>query len=98
MALVGSTADALTASDPDHYAQGLSEEEIAHFRAMGARSLPPLARAVPRGSWAGIYDDSGDNHPILDRLVAYEGLYCIAASSGHGFTLSALIVPSLAQI
>ena len=97
MTLVGSTADALTASDPDHYAQGLSEEEIAHFRAMGARSIPALARAVPRGGWAGIYDDSVDNHPILDRLVAYEGLYCAAGFSGHGFKLSTLVGQWMAQ-
>src|SRR5947209_2461893 len=31
--LVGATEDVLAASDPDHYAQGLSEEEIAHLRA-----------------------------------------------------------------
>jgi sarcosine oxidase, subunit beta len=91
MTLVGSTVDVLTASDPDHYAQGLSGEEIAHFRAMSARSMPALARAVPRGGWAGIYDDSVDNHPILDRLVPYEGLYCSAGFSGHGFKLSTLI-------
>ncbi len=97
MTLVGSTADVLTESDPDHYAQGLSEEEIAHFRTMGARSIPALARAVPRGGWAGIYDDSVDNHPILDRLGAYEGLYCVAGSSGHGFKLSPLIGQWMAQ-
>src|SRR5436190_6795882 len=95
--LVGSTADVLTASDPDHYAQGVSEEEIAHFWAMGARSIPALARAVPRGGWAGIYDDSVDNHPILDRLVAYEGLYCVAGLSGHGFKLSPLVGQWMAQ-
>jgi len=98
MTLVGSTADVLTASDPDHYAQGLSEEEIAHFRAMGARSIPALARAVPRGGWAGIYDDSVDNHPILDRLAAYEGLYCAAGFSGHGFKLSTLVGQWMAQL
>lgn len=91
MTLVGSTADVVTASDPDHYTQGLSEKEIAHFRAMGAKSIPALARAVPRGGWAGIYDDSIDNHPILDRLVAYEGLYCASGFSGHGFKLSTLV-------
>ena len=46
MTLVGSTADVLTASDPDHYAQGVSEEEIAHFWAMGVMSKVqvPLSR------------------------------------------------------
>ncbi len=97
MTLVGSTADVLTASDPDHYAQGLSEEEIAHFWVMGERSMPALARAVPRGGWAGIYDDSVDNHPILDRLVAYEGLYCASGFSGHGFKLSPMVGQWMAQ-
>ncbi len=97
MTLVGSTADVLTASDPDHYPQGLSEKEIAHFQAMAAKSMPALARAVPRGGWAGIYDDSVDNHPILDRLTAYESLYCSAGFSGHGFKLSTLIGPWMAH-
>jgi sarcosine oxidase, subunit beta len=96
--LVGSTEDVLTASDPDNYAQGLSEQEIAHFRAAAGECLPALTRAVPRGGWAGIYDDSVDNHPILDRLVAYEGLYCVAGSSGHGFKLSPLIGQWMAQL
>src|SRR5205807_2542197 len=89
--LVGSTEDVLTASDPDNYAQGLTEQEIAHFRVAAGECLPALTRAVPRGGWAGIYDDSVDNHPILDRLVAYEGLYCAAGFSGHGFKLSPTI-------
>ena len=61
------------------------EEEIAHFHAMGGESMPALARAVPRSGWAGIYDDTPDYHPILDRLAACEGLYCAAGFSGHGF-------------
>ncbi len=89
--LVGSTEDVLTASDPDNYAQGLSEQEIAHFRAAAGECLPALTRAVPRGGWAGIYDDSVDSHPILDRLEAYEGLYCASGFSGHGFKLSPLV-------
>jgi sarcosine oxidase subunit beta len=98
MTLVGSTEDVLTASDPDNYAQGLSEQEIAHFRAAAGECLPALTRAVPRGGWAGIYDDSVDNHPILDRLGTYEGLYCVAGSSGHGFKLSPLIGQWMAQL
>ena len=94
--LVGSTEDVLTASDPDHYAQGLSEEEIAHFRTMAGVSIPALARAVPRGGWAGIYDDTPDYHPILDRLA--EGLYCAVGFSGHGFKLSPIVGQWMAQL
>jgi sarcosine oxidase subunit beta len=96
--LVGATDDVLEASDPDHYAQGLAEEENAHFRAMAAKSVPALARAVPRGGWAGIYDDTPDYHPILDRLPGYSGLYCAAGFSGHGFKLSPLVGQWMAEL
>ncbi len=91
--LIGSTENVFSPSDPDNYAQGLSEQEIAHFRTMAGGSIPALVRAVPRGGWAGIYDDTPDYHPILDRLPLYEGLYCAAGFSGHGFKLS----PSVGQ-
>lgn len=96
--LVGSTEDVQKASDPDHYAQGLSEDEISHFRVQGGACLPALARAVPRGGWAGIYDDTPDYHPILDRFAACEGLYCAAGFSGHGFKLSPVIGQWMAQL
>jgi glycine/D-amino acid oxidase-like deaminating enzyme len=96
--LVGSTENVLTSSDPDKYAQGLTEQEIAHFRTMASGSMPALARAVPRGGWAGIYDDTPDYHPVLDRLPAYEGLYCAAGFSGHGFKLSPLVGQWMAQL
>ncbi len=95
--LVGSTKDVLLESDPDHYAQGLTEEEIAYFRTMGKYSFPALARAVPRGNWAGIYDDCADYHPILGRLPMYEGLYCAAGFSGHGFKLSPVVGQWMAE-
>lgn len=89
--LVGSTEDVLTPSDPDHYAQGLTEEEISYFQRQGQQTFPALARAVPRGNWAGIYDDARDYHPILDQLLHYQGLYCAAGFSGHGFKLAPIV-------
>ncbi len=95
--LVGSTENVFTPSDPDHYAQGLSEDEIAFFRSSSGLCFPALKRAVPRGGWAGIYDDTPDFHPILDRLPGYEGLYCAAGFSGHGFKLSPVIGAWMAE-
>src|SRR5207244_12888367 len=46
--LVRSTGDVLRTSDPDHYAQGLSEEEIADFRAMAGSRRPSLLPAATR--------------------------------------------------
>ncbi|HLI06360.1 MAG TPA: FAD-binding oxidoreductase [Ktedonobacteraceae bacterium] len=98
MTLIGSAEDVLTESDPDNYIQSLNEEEIAHLHKLGAGSIPALARAVPRGTWAGIYDDTPDYHPILDRLPAYDGLYCAAGFSGHGFKLSPIVGQWMAQL
>lgn len=89
--LVGATENVFTPSDPDRYAQGLSEIEIADFRAQGSECFPALKLAVPRGGWAGIYDDTPDFHPILDLLPGYDGLYCAVGFSGHGFKLSPLV-------
>jgi sarcosine oxidase, subunit beta len=98
MTLVGSTENVFTPVDPDNYAQGLTEEEIAHLRARSVGSIPALARAVPRGNWAGIYDDTPDFHPVLDHLPLYEGLYCAVGFSGHGFKLSPLVGRWMAQL
>lgn len=97
MTLIGSTEDVLTESEPDNYIQSLNDEEIAHLHRLGAGSIPALARAVPRGSWAGIYDDTPDYHPILDRLPACDGLYCAVGFSGHGFKLSPIIGQWMAE-
>jgi sarcosine oxidase subunit beta len=95
--LIGSAENVLTGSDPDHYAQGLSEEEIALFRLQSGRRFPTLVRARARGGWAGIYDDTPDYHPVLGTLAACEGLYCAAGFSGHGFKLSPLVGAWMAQ-
>ena len=97
MTLIGSTENVFTPSNPDHYAQGLTEQEIAHFRTKAGGSIPALARAVPRGGWAGIYDDTPDFHPILDALPGYEGLYGAFGFSGHGFKLSPAVGQWMAQ-
>lgn len=96
--LVGSTEDVLTPSNPDSYAQGLSEEEISYFHTQSRKTFLALARAVPRGNWAGIYDDARDYHPILGSLPQYSGLYCSAGFSGHGFKLSPMVGQWMAQL
>ena len=52
-----------------------------------ARRFPILARAQPRGGWAGLYDVTPDAYPIIDA-AGPEGLYVAVGFSGHGFKLS----------
>src|SRR6266516_4383803 len=96
--LVGSSENVFSPSNPDDYAQGLTEREIAHFRSMAGGIIPALTRAVPRGGWDGIYDDTPDFHPILDELPGYEGLYGAFGFSGHGFKLSPVVGSWMAQL
>ncbi len=96
--LVGSTENVYTPSDPDHYEPALAENEISDLKTMAGGSIPALVRSVQRGSWAGIYDDTPDFHPILDALPGYEGLYGAFGFSGHGFKLSPIVGEWMAQL
>ncbi|MFQ5882531.1 MAG: NAD(P)/FAD-dependent oxidoreductase [Candidatus Methylomirabilales bacterium] len=53
--------------------------------AAGVRRIPALAQtAIVRG-WAGLYEISPDNHPILGESEV-QGFYLACGFSGHGFT------------
>ncbi len=58
--------------------------EIVHLGAAMER-MPVLERAGLASHWAGLYEVSPDAHPILGRVPAVDGLYCICGFSGHGF-------------
>jgi glycine/D-amino acid oxidase-like deaminating enzyme len=52
-----------------------------------AKRFPSMARAQPRGGWAGVYDVTPDSYPIVDG-VGPDGLFVAVGFSGHGFKLS----------
>jgi sarcosine oxidase subunit beta len=75
-------------SNPDQpvgFDQSVDKEwELVHLAAAMKR-LPILERAGLASRWAGLYEVSPDAHPILGRISAVEGFYCIGGFSGHGF-------------
>ncbi len=75
-------------SNPDEeigFEQSLDLDwELTHLEAAIER-LPLLEQAGIASHWAGLYEVSPDAHPILGRIPAVEGLYCIGGFSGHGF-------------
>jgi sarcosine oxidase, subunit beta len=75
-------------ADPETYNRGVTRAEIERFQTEGAARMPALARSVAQGGWAGIYDSSADNHPVLDAVPGIAGYYCAVGFSGHGFKLS----------
>jgi sarcosine oxidase subunit beta len=98
--LCGSLAgeDDTVYADPDAYNQGVTRAEIERFRREGACRMPALARSVAQGGWAGIYDGSADNHPVLDAVPGIAGYYCAVGFSGHGFKLSPVVGALMAQL
>jgi sarcosine oxidase, subunit beta len=43
-----------------------------------------------RRGYAGLYDNTPDQHPIIDELseLGLPGVYCVVGLSGHGFKLA----------
>jgi sarcosine oxidase subunit beta len=75
-------------SNPDEeigFDQSIDQEwELVHLEAAMAR-MPILQNAGLASHWAGLYEVSPDAHPILGRIPALEGFYCVGGFSGHGF-------------
>jgi sarcosine oxidase subunit beta len=91
----GSLAHDLDASgedaDPDSYNEGISFEEAAGFSESAAAAIPVMAEAgTYRRGYAGLYDNTPDQNPIIDELsdYGYPGVYCVVGLSGHGFKLA----------
>ena len=92
---VGTLAHELDASgsesDPDAYDEGISYEEAADFSRSSAAAFPVMADGgTYRRGYAGLYDNTPDQSPIIDELSerGLPGLYCVVGLSGHGFKLS----------
>jgi sarcosine oxidase subunit beta len=91
----GSLAHDLDASakdcDPNAYDEGITYEEVAAFSESAAAALPAMAEEGKyRRGYAGLYDNTPDQNPIIDELSSYgyPGVYCVVGLSGHGFKLA----------
>jgi sarcosine oxidase, subunit beta len=74
-------------SDPDSYDEVVGLEESAEILQYALPRIPALERLGVRKGYAGLYDMSPDDNPIIDAVPGIEGLYVICGSSGHGFKL-----------
>ncbi len=59
-------------------------ERVSEVCAVGVHRLPALAHAEVVRGWAGLYDISPDNHPIMGESEV-PGFYLACGFSGHGF-------------
>jgi len=70
-------------------------EKIGEAAAIRAPSL--LTAGVKTG-WAGLYETTPDNQPILGPVDTVEGFWCACGFSGHGFQQAPAVGFLLAQI
>jgi sarcosine oxidase, subunit beta len=92
---VGTLAHELDASggesDPDAYDEGITYEEAADFSRSASTAFPVMgASGTYRRGYAGLYDNTPDQHPIIDELSerGLPGVFCVVGLSGHGFKLA----------
>ena len=50
--------------------------------------MPSLADAELFTSYAGMYTETPDGYPVIDRVGGVEGLYLVGAFNGYGFKIS----------
>jgi len=56
-----------------------------------------MRHGTVRGNWQGVIMRSPDSVPIIDRIPAYAGLFCMTGDSGTSFKTSPAIGKCLAE-
>jgi glycine/D-amino acid oxidase-like deaminating enzyme len=83
--------------DPAQYDEIVDLDESAEILSYAVPRIPALAELGVRKGYAGLYDMSPDDNPIIDAAPGIEGVYFACGSSGHGFKLGPAVGEALAD-
>lgn len=99
LTLVGSLEDAEEPgeADPDTFNEKVNYDFIESYADRLCTRVPVMQGSFSQGGWAGLYTETPDAHPILDRFADPEGFYVAVGFSGHGFKLSPTIGEMMAE-
>ena len=84
-------------ADPDTFNESVAPEYVDHCRRALAARFPVFAHSTMRGGWAGVYMQSPDFHPIIDKIPQVDGLYVMTGDAGSSFKTSPAIGICLAE-
>jgi sarcosine oxidase subunit beta len=73
-------------------------EHLAESVEQAVVRLPLLAEAEIHRGWAGLYEISPDNNPILGPVPELEGFYVAGGHSGHGFQHGPIVGKLMAEL
>jgi sarcosine oxidase subunit beta len=83
-----------------HVPEGPDQRSSYRFLALYAKALlrtcPLLGNVKILRQWAGLYDISPDNNPIVGRVDDVEGFYLACGFMGHGFMMAPVMGKLLA--
>ena len=84
--------------DPDTFDQTVGMDYVEEMWPKVTRRLPLLGEAELFTSYSGLYTETPDNHPIIDKVEGIEGLYICTGFSGHGFKESPFVGVVVAEM
>ncbi|MGQ4809560.1 Dimethylglycine oxidase [Candidatus Entotheonellaceae bacterium PAL068K] len=99
LTLVGSLQDVEEPEEavPDSYSEKVDFAFREDYARRLCRRIPVMQESFFQGGWAGLYTETPDAHPILDRFADPEGFYVAVGFSGHGFKLSPTVGAMMAE-
>ena len=98
LTMVGDLAKDEPTDDPDGYDQGTDMDQTRSIWEKAARRMPTFADADLFRGYAGLYTNTPDNHPIIDKVDGIEGLYIAAGFNGYGFKISPAVGIAVAEL
>ena len=84
--------------DPEIFAQRPAQYFIQDVWSRFVRRMPMMEEAEYSSGYAGLYTNTPDSHPVIDRVEGIEGLYVCTGFSGHGFKLSPVVGVIMAEL
>ncbi len=84
-------------SDPDHYRERATEDELDALIPKFAHRFPGLSGARLSSSYAGCYDVTPDYNPVMSASPV-EGLWLCTGFSGHGYKISPAVGELMADL
>lgn len=84
-------------SDPEVYDDVVDAAESAEILEYITPRIPAIEALGIRKGYAGLYDMSPDDNPIVDQVPGLDGAFVICGSSGHGFKLGPAIGEAVAH-
>ncbi len=85
-------------ADPDEYNQKAGMDFVEEMWPRVVRRLPALEQAEYFTGYAGLYTNTPDGHPVIDRVEGIEGLYICTGFNGHGFKESPAVGIAVSEL